>query len=269
MGKFDGVLLASDYDDTLFSSDMTVSPENVAAIEYFTGRGGVFTVATGRAHRTFAPQVHKVPFNAPVILSGGAQLYDFSKNEYVYETFLPPRVKGDLLELAQAVPEIGFEAYWGDDIYAYQPNAVTLRHIKRAGVSFTECPIADMPEPWSKVILQQENAVLRRAQQYMLERWSGHYEVIFSNPVLLELTAKGSNKGGMVLRLADRLGISREHIYCVGDNQNDIPMLAISAIPFAPSNCAPEVRAWGPRIVGSCDESCIAQIVGILDEVYT
>ena len=97
----------------------------------------------------------------------------------------------------------------------------------------------------------------------------GHYEVIFSNAYLLELTRKGSNKGGMVAYLARYLGIDPKKIYCVGDNQNDIPMLAISAIPFAPSNCAPEVRAWGPRIVGSCDESCIAQIVGILDEVYT
>ena len=172
-------------------------------------------------------------------------------------------------QVARDIPEIGFEAYNHDDIYVYQPNEVTHRHLTRAGATATEVPIAQMPLPWSKVILQQRNEILLETQRYMLQRWAEHYEVIFSNPVLLELTAKGSNKGGMVLRLADRLGISREHIYCVGDNQNDIPMLAISAIPFAPSNCAPEVRAWGHRIVGSCDESCIAQIIGILDEVYT
>ena len=268
MGKFTGVLLASDYDDTLFSTDLTVSAENVRAIEYFTGQGGFFTVATGRAHRTFASQAHKVPCNAPVILSGGAELYDFSRSEYVYETFLPRRAKADLEELAAAIPEIGFEAYHGDDIYAYQPNAVTLRHITRAGVTFTQCAIADMPTPWSKVILQQENDVLLRVQRYMLERWSAYYEVIFSNAFLLELTCKGSNKGGMVLRLAELLGVNRDHIYCVGDNQNDIPMMEISAIPFAPSNCAREVRDWGARIVGSCDESCIAQIVYVLDGIY-
>ena len=54
----------------------------------------------------------------------------------------------------------------------------------------------------------------------------------------------------------------------MGDNQNDIPMLAVSAIPFAPSNCAQEVRDWGARILGSCDESCVAQIVAILDKRY-
>ena len=88
------------------------------------------------------------------------------------------------------------------------------------------------------------------------------------NRVLLELTRKGSSKGGMVQYLARRLGIDAQHIYCVGDNQNDIPMLAVSAIPFAPANCAPEVKQWGARILGACEESCVAQIVDILDHIY-
>ena len=129
-------------------------------------------------------------------------------------------------------------------------------------------PIADIPLPWSKVILQQDYETLLHTQRYLLERWGEHYEVIFSNRVLLELTRKGSSKGGMVELLARRLGIRPGHIYCIGDNQNDIPMLAVSAIPFAPSNCAPEVRAWGARILGSCEESCVAQAIRILDELY-
>ena len=55
MGKFDGVLLVSDFDDTLYAPDVAVPERNVSAIRYFTGEGGRFTVATGRAHRTFAP----------------------------------------------------------------------------------------------------------------------------------------------------------------------------------------------------------------------
>ena len=268
MGKFDGVLLASDYDDTLFSSDMTVSPENVAAIEYFTGRGGVFTVATGRAHRTFAPQAPKVPFNAPVILSNGSALYDFRDGRMVYETFLPDRAREDLQQVARAIPEIGFEAYHHDDIYVYQPNAVTWNHLGRAGMEAAEVPIGQMPLPWSKVILQQKNDVLLRTQQYMLERWGDVYEVIFSNLVLLELTRKGSNKGGMVDYLVRYLGMDPKKVYCVGDNQNDIPMLARSAIPFAPANCAPEVKDWGARVLCSCQEGCVAQVVEELARIY-
>ena len=268
MGKFDGVLLVSDFDDTLYGEDMRITRENVEALTYFTGQGGVFTVATGRARPNFAPHARSVPINAPVILSNGSALFDYRTGEMVYQTFLPQRVRGDLEEVARAIPSIGFEAYHLDQIYTYQPNAVTRLHLDRAGMTAREVPIGDMPLPWSKVILQQRSEVLLEVQRYMLERWAEHYEVIFSNPVLLELTRKGSSKGGMVEYLARRLGVQRRHIYCIGDNQNDIPMLAVSAIPFAPSNCAPEVRAWGARILGSCEESCVAQAVEILDGIY-
>ena len=268
MGKFDGVLLASDFDDTFITDDLVIPPANLQALDYFTGEGGTFTIATGRAHPTFVPYADAVPFNAPVILSNGSALYDFKADRMVYETFLPARVREDLIQVARDIPEIGFEAYHGDDIYAYQPNLVTETHISRAKATYTEAPIEQMPLPWSKVILEQDTPVLRRVQDYMLERWGEHYEVIFSNAYLLELTRKGSHKGGMVTYLAGLLGIRSDHIYCVGDNQNDIPMMAISAIPFAPANCAQAVKDWGARILCPCQEGTIAQIVDILDGIY-
>ena len=268
MGKFDGVLLVSDFDDTLYGPDLRVPPANVEAIDYFVKGGGTFTVATGRAHPTFAPHAQCVAINAPVILSNGSALYDFRAGRMVYETFLPDRAREDLQQVARAIPEIGFEAYHHDDIYVYQPNAVTWNHLGRAGMEAAEVPIGQMPLPWSKVILQQKNDVLLRTQQYMLERWGDVYEVIFSNLVLLELTRKGSNNGGMVDYLVSYLGMDPKKVYCVGDNQNDIPMLARSAIPFAPANCAPEVKDWGARVLCSCQEGCVAQVVEELARIY-
>ena len=83
MGKFDCVLLASDFDDTLYNSSREVSAENREALNYFIRQGGRFTVSTGRAHRTFSPYVHLAPVNAPVILSNGALLYDYSADKVI------------------------------------------------------------------------------------------------------------------------------------------------------------------------------------------
>ena len=71
MGKFDGLLLVSDFDDTLYDFQHRVPPRNIEAIRYWIQEGGRFTVATGRAHRTFAPYAHLAPINAPVVLSNG------------------------------------------------------------------------------------------------------------------------------------------------------------------------------------------------------
>lgn len=61
MGKFDGVLLVSDFDDTLYGEDMRITRENVEALTYFTREGGTFTVATGRARPNFAPHAAHIP----------------------------------------------------------------------------------------------------------------------------------------------------------------------------------------------------------------
>ena len=55
MGKFDGLLLVSDFDDTLYDFHHRIPPRNLEALGRWIGQGGRFTVATGRAHRTFAP----------------------------------------------------------------------------------------------------------------------------------------------------------------------------------------------------------------------
>jgi hypothetical protein len=72
----------------------------------------------------------------------------------------------------------------------------------------------------------------------------------------------------MVLRLAERLGIAQENVYCAGDEANDISMLKAAAEGFAPSNCAEPVRECGATIVGNCSDGAIADIIAILDRRY-
>ena len=268
MGKFDGVLLVTDFDDTYFPDSGVLPPENRRAVEYFKAQGGLFTVATGRAHTTFAPHLDEAGVNAPVILSNGAQLYDFDRDRVVMEKPLPDTIIPDLLELVERFPRVGVEAYHGEKVYAWNPNHWIDYHLKKAGTRAVFCPVAEMPLPWSKAILENDNVVLLPAQAYIQERWGDRYEAIFSNFHMLEVTAKGATKGGMVLELAKRLGIRRSHLYCAGDNQNDIPMLEVAAIPFAPANCSQQVRDWGAVLLPTCEEGAIAAAIDILDRKY-
>nr|WP_251446317.1 HAD-IIB family hydrolase [Vermiculatibacterium agrestimuris] len=268
-GKFSGVLLATDFDDTYFPESGVLPRANLEAVEYFKAQGGLFTISTGRAHRTFSPFLSMAPVNVPVILSNGAQLYDFEKDEMVLETTLPTTIAADLAALVERHPTVSLEAYHGEEVYIWNPNRWTRHHLKKARTDAVECPILEMPQPWGKAILHQDRELLLPAQADILRLWPERYEAIFSNAHMLELTAKGSTKGGMVLELARRLGVEREHIYCAGDNQNDIPMLAVSAVPFAPANCAQEVKDWGAKLLPVCEEGAIAALIGELDRLYS
>ena len=269
MGKFDGVLLVSDYDDTLYNHRLEVSPRNHAAVDHFIREGGWFTVATGRAYETFLPQIgrERLNLNAPVVLSNGSAIYDFQKDAFLYRSFLPGQAALHIQQVLTLFPELGFESYHDGNVYVYHPNEVVERHLARVNVPYTVCGrVADMPMPWTKLILEQDHPMLADIQKLILDRWGDQYEAIFSNRYLLEVTAKGNTKGALVQKVADLLGARA--IYCIGDNQNDIPMLAVSAIPFAPANCADEVREWGARIVSHCDDDAVAEVVDILDKLY-
>ena len=160
MGKFDGVLFYTDYDDTLYNSALTVSPENRAAIRYFIQNGGRFSVATGRAHRTFTPQIEKerLTLNAPVALSNGAALFDYETGSWLFRSFLVESTPVRIAGLCRDFPDLAFEAYHGEDIYVHNPNVVTMTHLERVNVPYTSCPIPDMPAPGNKVIMEQEES---------------------------------------------------------------------------------------------------------------
>ena len=81
MGRFDGVLLASDFDNTLIPTETalrtgqpvpTLSPGNRAALEHFMAEGGRFAIATGRALAAFLRYADEVPMNAPGVVSNMA-----------------------------------------------------------------------------------------------------------------------------------------------------------------------------------------------------
>ena len=129
--------------------------------------------------------------------------------------------------------------------------------------------LPEVPLPLGKLLFEDDHAVLEDIKAFLTERgWSGDYELIFSGQSLLEMTARGANKGGMVRRLAARLGISMDHVYCVGDEANDIPMLNAAAEGFAPANCVPAVRACGATVVADARESALAEVVRRLGEKY-
>lgn len=269
MGIFDGVLLASDYDGTLRGSTLKVLPVDVEAISYFQKEGGRFILTTGRCYSTFFRQAKELPLESPCLLSNGATFCEMDSQKLLFNHDLPDRAPGDMLELAKCFPDLAFETYFGEDIYCYNPNQYTDWHMTLVKSTYTECPVEEMPTPWLKVLFEGEHATLAAVQQMVRERWDGYYECIFSNENLLELTAKGVHKGMGVLEAAAMLGIDREHVYCVGDNDNDLPMLRVAKIGFAPEGSVVANRGEpGVRIVPSCEEGCVAGVIAALKEIY-
>ena len=280
MGKFTGVLLASDFDNTLIYTETCLhsglpipplSEKNREALTYFMEEGGLFSMATGRALAAFAPVAPLIPMNAPCVVCNGAAIYDWRRQEYLEFSLLDGVARERAQAALDAFPSVAVEAYHIDNvIHAVHPNTFTRQHEHLTHVETEECPtMADVPLPLGKLLFEEERPMLERVAAFFREKgWAEDYELIHSGDHLLEMTRRGANKGGMVLRLAERLGVSREHLYCVGDEANDISMLKAAARGFAPANCTAEVRRCGATIVSDAEHSALADVVAILDREY-
>lgn len=281
MGKFTGVLLASDYDNTLLHTAAAllsggkapeISRNNCQAIVYFMDHGGRFAVATGRALAALESFVDQIPMNAPAVICNGAALYDFQTREYLDYILLDDAMGRRCQETLERFPSAALEAYplLESVIHAVRPNAYTRQHQHLTHTTVCEhTSLLEVPGPLSKVIFEDSHTILEEIQQSLHRQpWISACEMSFTAPTLLELTGKGACKGGMVRRLADRLGISMEHVYCVGDEANDLSMLTAAAEGFAPANCVDAVRRCGATIVADCSHDALAQVIEILDKRY-
>lgn len=281
MGKFDGVLLASDFDNTLIYTEEALraggdvpplSAGNRAALEAFMAQGGRFTVATGRALPAFERLAPLIPMNAPCVVCNGAAIYDFETGAYLETALLPEKTRERGQQVLDLFPRVGVEAYHVDNvIHAVRVNDAIRAHEHLTGVGVEEKDsLTEVPLPLGKLLFEAEHTDLVPVERFIRgQDWAAEYELIYSGKTLLELTAKGADKGGMLLRLARRLGISPRHIYAVGDERNDLTMLAMASIGFAPANCVSDVAAAGARLVRDAREDALAEVVAILEERYS
>lgn len=281
MGKFSGVLIASDYDNTIAYTEGAlragtpappVSRENREAIEYFMANGGIFSVATGRALPSFDTVRHNVPMNGPTILFNGAAIYDYAQSRYLHTAFLPESIRDHITQVQQALGKLAFKVYHDNNsIFVVNPNEITAVHQHLTHLpAVTLDSIYDAPSPILKVVFEEPLDVQQQIIDFMNRQpWHHQYEVVSSTDVLLEVTVHGANKGGMVEKLAQLLGIERRHVYTMGDHANDIPMLEFAHIGFAPQNAIDAVKQMKEiRVLSNCWENATAEMITVLDQMY-
>ncbi len=282
MGKFDGVLIASDFDNTMvytegalrYGGEMpAVSQENREAIAYFMAQGGTFSVATGRALPSFEKVYRDIPMNGPTVLFNGAAIYDFTKKKYLHTAFLPEDIREHIKALLAQMPGLAFEIYHDDNsIHAINPNELTAKHLHLThSPTVTLDSIDEAPLPISKLLFEEYEPVQKEIINFFRSQdWGEDYEVVSSSNFLLEVTARGANKGGMVRKLAELLHIEQKNVYCVGDHANDVPMLEFAHVPFAPQNAIEVVhQVDGVHILPDCRENAIAAMIREIDSMYS
>jgi hypothetical protein len=121
--------------------------------------------------------------------------------------------------------------------------------------------IAVVRHPVSMVISVSDDPIPDAVMHAAREHFAGRAEVTVSHPRFLEFLRPGVSKGVAVAWLARRAGVPMANVLAIGDQFNDLEMIAAvghgAAMPHAPA----PVRAAGRYIAPPLPEDGAAQLI--------
>ncbi|MED4600140.1 Cof-type HAD-IIB family hydrolase [Paenibacillus validus] len=267
--RFEGYLLVTDMDGTLLNAQKEISKENLAAIERFVAQGGLFTVATGRIVEPAGYFVKQLPVNTPAILYNGAVIYDYSREEAIWQSELPDAGKAALQQVVEAFPGIGAEIYVQGEPYPYvlRENEWTARH--RQIERFPYQPIDDVtkvPPDWLKVLFAWEPERLDQTSEAIVRLTeAAQIEWVRSDDRYFEMLARGATKGHALELLTDKIGIAMERCVAIGDHLNDLEMIRRAGIGVAVENAHPLLIEAANRKGKHHQEHAVADVIEWLE----
>ena len=248
-------LIALDLDGTIMSKDRIISRRVRHTFKRAIDQGHVVTIATGRGFAPTARFAKELGVNAPIICYQGALIQDYRDGRAVHSATIPLNVARDLIVFSQA-RQLNFQVYTQDDrayVDQMDPVAVSIAELSGIPVTAVEDLAGWLNQPPIKFLfLEQEDAVPELVRD-MQAQFDGHLQVVRSWDRLIEATGPDASKGDALARLAAHLGASQSGTMAVGDQDNDVSMIAWAGLGVAMGNASPEAKAVADVIAPSLE----------------
>lgn len=267
MGKFDGILLCTDLDDTLLTTDKQISEENKKAIEYFKNEGGLFTFATGRVVHGARMMLEHISPNAPMVCYNGGGIYDFNHNKLLWSAFLDDGAIEVVEFVDKNFPNAGIEVCSENVVYVSKSNRVVREHLAFEKLPEEYIDYHLIEEKWKKVLFMVEEDELPQIRELILNsKFADKYTFIRSSPNYYELLPKGADKGAGLVKLAEILRIDPSMTVGMGDNENDVSLIKLAGVGVAVANAIPEAREAADYITVDNNSSAVSAVIHAIND---
>ncbi len=267
MKKFDGILICTDLDGTIYRSDKTISKENREAIEYFKSEGGYFTFITGRMPCYSVDAYRGIQPNVPFGCINGGGVYDGEANKYVWVQGIGDGVMDLVQYVDETFPDVGIQVCVPDRVYFAKDNETLVRFRKLTGVPKNFCPYRQVKEQVVKILFgcDHEDMILAMEKELRSHPLADGFDFIRSEKTLFEILPKGVNKGLALSKIVEHLKIDPQKTVAIGDYNNDIGMFKVAKLGIAVSNASDAAKAAADIITVSNEEHAIAKVIYSLE----
>ncbi len=265
-------LLALDIDGTLLNPEFQISPVDMAALRRAHAEGVEVVVVTGRRHTFALPIVQQLGFDLWVISSNGAITRSLA-GETFHRDLLPAET---CRKLCTSMRE-----FRGNTVLTFDTDAkgaIVLEHMDELNESIQRwleknlqyidfvIPIEDSltDDPVQAMFC---GPIPRMHQALAILEGSGlevtvlRTEYVARDLSIVDVLNRGCSKGHALERWANFRGIPREQVMAIGDNYNDIEMLAFAGVPFIMGNASEELRRNGWAVTLSNDQNGVAAAI--------
>jgi Cof subfamily protein (haloacid dehalogenase superfamily) len=267
-------LLGVDIDGTLLNPEFQISPADMAALRRADAEGVEVVVVTGRRHTFALPIVQQLGFDLWIISSNGAITRSLA-GETFHRDLLPVDTCRRLC--------LHMQEFRGNTVLTFDTEAkgaIVLEHMDQLNASIQRwleknlqfidfvVPIEDSltSDPVQAMFcgpiprMQQALAALAASNlDNDITVLRTEYEA--RDLSIVDVLNQGCSKGHALARWAGYRGIPRKEVMAIGDNYNDIEMLAFAGVPFIMGNAAPELRRDGWTVTLSNDQNGVAAAI--------
>src|SRR5262244_502121 len=267
-------LIAVDIDGTLLNSKFHTAEADLQAVRRAHASGVEVIVVTGRRHMFAMPIVEQLGFDLWVISSNGAVTRSIN-GESFHRDLLPAET---CRELCRVMIE-----FRGNTVLTFDKEtkgAVVLERMDQLNGSIQRWLEKNLQ--YIDFIIPIENSLITDPIQAMfcgpILRMQRALDQIAASEVsdkitvlrteyperdlsIVDVLNQRCSKGHALERWAAHRGIPREQVMAIGDNFNDVEMLAFAGVPFIMGNACQELRTNGWAITRSNDECGVAAAI--------
>ena len=265
-------LIAVDIDGTLLNPEFHISTTDLAALRNAHAQGIEVVLVTGRRHAFALPIAKQLDFDLWLICCNGAVTRSLS-GETFHRDMLPQQTCRELCGMMQE--------FRGQTVLTFDKEgrgAIVLEHLRHLEGSIQRWLEKNME--YIEFVIPIENALTTDPVQAMfcgpvalmqkalqaLDRSGLPITVVRTeypgrDLSIVDVLNQGCSKGHALERWANHRGITRDQVMAVGDNYNDIEMLAFAGRPFIMENASEELRGRGWTLTRSNAESGVAAAI--------
>lgn len=268
-------LIASDLDGTLLRSDKTISKKTIQILTQLSNKGVLFVPSTGRTHKELPAELLELPFLHYGLCVNGGGIYDYKKNEYVYEETIDTSLALEILDYADKLDVYSSFVIRGNRYLPTNKNGDIIDYIKSVAVpsilkqshrcNDMKTFIQQSKYGVQKFLFYSKDASKTQELCDILTKQFQDLSVCMSGPLYIEINAKSVNKGNGLNFLCKYIGIPIEDTIAFGDASNDLDLLKSAGYAVAMENGTSDIKKYADEIADTCDHDGLRKV---LEKLY-